>query len=97
MQKKVSRKGRKPLKIGKRLLHFAFISAKIQSEQMYRKSNQSDLTPEKFELPVAIELSSENRWVIMSELIPWSELARSLSWSAFTLVSKAHRGPTACA
>lgn len=44
-----------------------------EQEQMYRKSNQSELTPEKFELPVAIELSSKNRWVIMAELIPWSE------------------------
>ena len=40
---------------------------------MYRKSNQSTITPEKFELPVAIELSSQNRWVIMAELIPWSD------------------------
>ncbi len=40
---------------------------------MYRKSNQWELTPEKFELPVSIELSSQNRWVIMAELIPWSE------------------------
>ena len=45
---------------------------------MYRKSSQSDLTPEKFELPVAIDLSSDNRWVIMANLISWSELARSL-------------------
>ena len=60
-------------------MHFAFHLAGIQPEQMYRKSNQSDLTPEKFELPVALELSFENRWVIMAELIPWSELARSLA------------------
>ncbi len=40
---------------------------------MYRKSKQPDLTPEKFELPVAIDLSSENRWVEMANLIPWSE------------------------
>ncbi len=40
---------------------------------MYRKSKQPDLTPEKFELPVAIDLSSENRWVVMANLIPWSE------------------------
>ncbi len=40
---------------------------------MYRKSNQSTITPEKFELPVSIELSSQNRWVIMAELIPWSD------------------------
>jgi hypothetical protein len=40
---------------------------------MYRKSNQSELTSEKFELPVAIELSPDNRWVIMAQLIPWSD------------------------
>ena len=42
-------------------------------EQMYRKSNQPELTPEKFELPVVVQLSSDNRWVIMAELIPWAE------------------------
>ena len=46
---------------------------------MYRKSNQPELTPSKFKLPVAVELSSDNRWVIMAELIPWAELARSLA------------------
>ncbi len=40
---------------------------------MYRKSNQSDLSPEKFELPFAEKLSPDNRWVIMAELIPWAE------------------------
>ena len=40
---------------------------------MYRKSTQSSITPSKFELPVAVELSPNNRWVIMAELIPWSE------------------------
>ena len=40
---------------------------------MYRKSDQSTITPEKFELPFEGKLSSENRWVIMAELIPWSE------------------------
>jgi transposase, IS5 family len=40
---------------------------------MYRKSNQSSISPEKFELPVSIKLSSKNRWVIMAELIPWSD------------------------
>ncbi|MEN9520801.1 MAG: hypothetical protein RLZZ381_3389 [Cyanobacteriota bacterium] len=44
-----------------------------RQEQMYRKANQSELTPEKFELPVAIELSPDNRWVIMAQLIPWSD------------------------
>ena len=46
---------------------------------MYRKSKQPDLTPEKFELPFEGKLSPENRWVIMADLIPWSELARSLA------------------
>ncbi len=63
------RKGRKSLKIGKRPLHFA----PHHPEQMYRKSNQSDLSPEKFELPWEGKLSPDNRWVIMAELIPWSE------------------------
>ena len=40
---------------------------------MYRKSNQPELTPSKFRLPVVVELSSDNRWVIMAELIPWLE------------------------
>ena len=40
---------------------------------MYRKSNQSSISPESFELPKETKLSSENRWVIMAELIPWAE------------------------
>lgn len=40
---------------------------------MYRKSEQPELTPEKFELPIGTKLSGENRWVIMAELIPWEE------------------------
>lgn len=40
---------------------------------MYRKANQPELTPENFELPVAVKLSLDNRWVIMAELIPWTE------------------------
>ena len=40
---------------------------------MYRKSNQSNLSPKKFELPFEGKLSPENRWVIMAELIPWSD------------------------
>ena len=42
-------------------------------EQMYRQSNRSKLTPENFQLPVAMQLSPDNRWVIMAKLIPWSE------------------------
>ena len=40
---------------------------------MYRKSNQPSITLENFELPVAVKLSLDNRWVIMAELIPWAE------------------------
>ena len=40
---------------------------------MYRKSNQAPLTSENFLLPFDGKLSSENRWVIMAELIPWDE------------------------
>ena len=40
---------------------------------MYRKSNQPDLSPEKFDLPFAEKLSPDNRWVIMAQLIPWSD------------------------
>ncbi len=40
---------------------------------MYRQSNQPSITPENFELPVAVKLSPDNRWVIMAELIPWWE------------------------
>ena len=44
-----------------------------KQEQMYRKSNQSELTPENFELPFSGKLSPDNRWLIMAELIPWAE------------------------
>jgi hypothetical protein len=40
---------------------------------MYCKSNQPSIPPENFELPVAVKLSPDNRWVIMAELIPWAE------------------------
>ncbi len=40
---------------------------------MYYKSHQPSITPDKFELPVSIKLSPDNRWVIMAELIPWSD------------------------
>ncbi len=40
---------------------------------MYRKANQSEPTPENFELPFSGKLSPDNRWVIMAELIPWGE------------------------
>ncbi len=40
---------------------------------MYRKSDQPSVNPYSFELPVTVQLSPDNRWVIMAELIPWSE------------------------
>ncbi len=40
---------------------------------MYRKAQESPITPENFELPIGTKLSAENRWVIMANLIPWEE------------------------
>ncbi|MGD1875481.1 MAG: IS5 family transposase [Mastigocoleus sp.] len=40
---------------------------------MYRKEEQPQITAEKFELPFQGKLSKDNRWVIMSDLIPWEE------------------------
>lgn len=40
---------------------------------MYRKTNESSIAPENFELPFEGKLSADNRWIIMAELIPWEE------------------------
>lgn len=40
---------------------------------MYRKQDSSPIGPENFQLPSSGKLSQDNRWVIMAELIPWSE------------------------
>ena len=40
---------------------------------MYRKEEECQITAEKFELPFQGKLSKDNRWVIMSDLIPWEE------------------------
>ena len=41
---------------------------------MYKFSeSDTSSSPEKFEMPFEGKLSDENRWVIMAELIPWSE------------------------
>ena len=40
---------------------------------MYKKVGKSGPTPESFEWPKNCQLSPENRWVIMANLIPWSE------------------------
>ena len=42
---------------------------------MYPKVEPHILSPEKFELPFEGKLDPNNRWVIMAELIPWSEFA----------------------
>ena len=39
----------------------------------YRKVNPSANQSEKFELPFEGKLASDNRWVVMAELIPWEE------------------------
>ena len=43
---------------------------------MYRKSELPSTPPENFELPFEGKLSQDNRWVIMANLIPWSEFER---------------------
>ena len=40
---------------------------------MYRNIQNVDVPAEEFKLPFEGQLSAENRWVIMSKLIPWSE------------------------
>lgn len=40
---------------------------------MYRKAQEPPTPPSQFELPVAVKLAQDNRWVIMAELVPWSE------------------------
>jgi hypothetical protein len=40
---------------------------------MYRKIEQLPTSPENFEFPSEGKLSTDNRWVIMANLIPWSE------------------------
>ncbi len=41
---------------------------------MYRTTNKSQEEAENFDLPFGGRLSSENRWVRLAKLIPWSEL-----------------------
>ena len=40
---------------------------------MYRKSESEKIEVEDFVLPFEGQLSEDNRWVIMAELIPWNE------------------------
>ncbi len=41
--------------------------------KMYRKAQEQETAPEKFDLPFEEKLASDNRWVIMAKMIPWSE------------------------
>jgi len=40
---------------------------------MYRKAQIQDKSPENFELPFGGKLAADNRWVMMANMIPWSE------------------------
>lgn len=40
---------------------------------MYRKVQKQDTPPESFELPFGGKLASDNRWVVLAKIIPWSE------------------------
>ena len=40
---------------------------------MYRKEESTPIPPEKFQLPFEEKLALDNRWVIMTKMIPWSE------------------------
>jgi hypothetical protein len=40
---------------------------------VYRKVDPDDTPPESFNFPQGGKLASDNRWVTMAQLIPWSE------------------------
>jgi transposase, IS5 family len=40
---------------------------------VYRKVDPDGTPPESFEFPHGGKLASDNRWVMMAQLIPWSE------------------------
>ena len=40
---------------------------------MYRKAEAVRSEPENFKLPFGGKLAEDNRWVMMAQLIPWSE------------------------
>jgi IS5 family transposase len=44
-----------------------------KSQTMYRPADSPIPPPGEFKLPFERKLSLDNRWVILSELIPWSE------------------------
>ena len=44
---------------------------------MFRYQSQNQLTIKEFEMPFEAELNPTNRWVLMSQMIPWDEFARA--------------------
>jgi len=46
---------------------------------MYRKKNKEQLEFESFYLPFGGKLRSDNRWIILSKLIPWDEIEEHYS------------------
>jgi hypothetical protein len=46
---------------------------------MYRKQDQSPISADNFELPFEGKLSSDNRWVVLANLIPWAEFEEEYS------------------
>jgi hypothetical protein len=44
---------------------------------MYRKEHNGQLSIEEFHLPFGGRLKPENRWVLLSALMPWVELEES--------------------
>jgi transposase, IS5 family len=46
---------------------------------MYRKQGQPPVSPENFGLPFEGKLLSDNRWIILANLIPWAEFEEEYS------------------
>ncbi len=46
---------------------------------MYRKEESTPIPAESFELPFEGKLSSDNRWVMMADFIPWKEFESEYS------------------
>ena len=43
---------------------------------MYRYTETSQTTAEDFEFPMGLRLDKNNRWVILSDLIPWQQFEK---------------------
>lgn len=51
---------------------------------MYRKAEDNDRSESSLELPFEVKLCTQNRWVILAQLIPWSKFEQeyALNFSA---------------